>query len=117
MFKVVRIEGKNIPMKSNGSTAVLYSRFFNRNMLGDFFNLAKMIEDGREMESNVIEQIAWTLAKTANDSIPDYMDWLSQFESPMSIYESAKDIFSLVTSDIKSTQKYKKKQPQKQMKK
>ena len=116
MFKVIKIENKNVPMKSNGGTAVLYSRFFNRNLLSDIFNLSK-IEEGAEIESNVIEQIAWTLAKTADDSIPDYMDWLSQFESPMSIYESAKDIFSLVTSDIKSTQKYKKKQPQKQMKK
>lgn len=116
MFKVIKIENKNVPMKSNGGTAVLYSRFFNRNLLSDIFNLSK-IEDGVEIESNVIEQIAWTLAKTADDSIPDYMEWLSQFETPMAIYESVGDIFSLVTNDIKSTQNYKKKQPQKKKKK
>ena len=45
------------------------------------------------------------------------MEWLSQFETPMAIYESVGDIFSLVTNDIKSTQNYKKKQPQKKKKK
>ena len=39
MFKVVTIDNKKIPMKSNGYTGRLYARFFSKDFLKSIFEL------------------------------------------------------------------------------
>jgi hypothetical protein len=107
MFKVVKIENKQIPLKCDGSTAVKYSRFFNRNLISDFAELAKL--EDKVVDSNVLEMLAWTMAKSADNNIPDLEEWLSQFDSPMSIYYSAKDILGLLHKSFRTTKQPKKK--------
>ena len=107
MFKVVKIENKQIPLKCDGSTAVKYSRFFNRNLISDFAELAKL--EDRVVDSNVLEMLTWTMAKSADNNIPDLEEWLSQFDSPMSIYYSATDILGLLHKSFRTTKQPKKK--------
>lgn len=107
MFKVVTIEDKQIPMKSSGRTSRLYTRYFGSDLLNDLFKLSKLEEgDG---SSAVLEQIAWTMAKTVDSNIPDIEEWMEQFNDPMAIYLSAQDVLSLVISSTKHNQTPKKK--------
>lgn len=107
MFKVVKIENKQIPLKCDGSTAIKYSRFFNRNLISDFAELSKMTD--KVVESDVLERLTWVMAKSADNNIPDIEEWLSQFESPMSIYYSAQDILGLLHKSFRTTKTPKKK--------
>lgn len=107
MFKVVKIENKQIPLKCNGSTAVKYSRFFNRNLISDFAELSKLQD--KVVDTDVLERLTWVMAKTANDDIPELEEWLSQFESPLSIYYSAPEILKTLDKSFITTKKSKKK--------
>ena len=44
MYKVIRIEEKEIPMSSNGGTLRKYRRFFHRDMLIDFLRIKNAID-------------------------------------------------------------------------
>lgn len=113
-FKVIMIEGKPIPFKCDGSTAVKYSRFFNRNLFSDFMELSKSQE--KVVNSNAVENIAWVMAKTADKDIPDFEEWLSQFSSPMVLYNKAPDILSTFDESFKTTKVPKKKSKKKRRK-
>lgn len=107
MFKVVKIENKQVPLKCDGSTAVKYSRFFNRNLISDFAELSKLQD--QVVNSNVLEMLTWTMAKSANNDIPEFEEWLTQFDSPMSIYYSAPEILGLLHKSFRTTKNPKKK--------
>lgn len=114
MFKVIHIEGKHIPMKSTGRTARLYARYFNKDFISSFLQLKKLAEGGTA-DTAVFEELAWTLAKAANDNIPEIDEWLDQFESPLSIFKKAKDILSIIDKSFGTTVNPKKKKNQKVM--
>lgn len=115
MFKVVTIEGKQIPMKATGRTARLYARYFNKDFISSFLQLKKLA-DGETADTAVFEEIAWTLAKTANESIPEIDEWLDQFDSPLSIFKKAKDVLSVIDKSFGTTVNPKKKDHQKKTK-
>ena len=54
MFKVVTIDNKKIPMKSNGYTGRLYARFFSKDFLKSIFELEKIDKNNKlAIKSNV----------------------------------------------------------------
>lgn len=112
MYKVVVIEGKKIPMKSTGRTARLYSQYFHKDFLTEYSNLSKLGK-GEYVDTSIIENIAWIMAKTANDKIPDIDEWLDKFSSPLSIYEKSEDILSVLKSSFNGSVVPKKKEQQK----
>ena len=112
MYKVVVIEGKKIPMKSTGRTARLYSQYFHKDFLTDYSNLSKLGK-GEYVDTSIIENIAWIMAKTANDKLPDIDEWLDKFSSPLSIYEKSEDIFIILKSSFNGSVEPKKKERQK----
>lgn len=104
MEKVLMIEGKPIKMKSDGGTARMYRQYFKR----DFIIELGFSENKKNIDPEVVENLAWTLAKRADDSIPDIDEWLCQFESPLSIINKTRDIISIITSSTQSVVKPKK---------
>lgn len=110
MERIVYIEKKAIPMKSNGLTARLYARYFQKDLICDFFELKKL---GKEQaDTQVIENIAWVLAKTANNDLPDIEEWLSQFEEPFSVFRASKQFIGLLDKSFATSQNPKKKKNQ-----
>lgn len=113
MRKVVTIDGKQIPLQSDGGTMRKYRRFFNRDFLTDLIKLDALVKgnknDDAEM-ATVMENITWVLAKRANPSIPDIDEWLESFDDPMALMKAAKDIFSVISESQKPTIKPKKTQ-------
>ena len=108
MYKVVNIEGKNIPMKSTGLTARLYSRYFGKDFFSSFLTL-RGLKDGKQVDTSIFEEIAWTLAKTANPKIPDIDEWLDGFESPFSIYKKMGEIIRVIDKSFNNSVNPKKK--------
>lgn len=113
MRKVVTIDEKQIPLQSDGGTLRRYRRFFNRDFLTDISALSGFIKTGKGSGldiGTITENVAWVLAKRADDTIPDIDEWLESFDDPMAILNASEDIFSLIQESNKSTIEPKKKE-------
>lgn len=106
MRKVVTIDGKQIPLQSDGGTLRRYRRFFNRDFLTDIIALSGFIKTGKTEDvemATVVENITWVLAKRANPNIPEVDEWLESFEDPMAIIKASKAVFSIITASQQPT--------------
>jgi len=88
MEKILNIGGKEIKLKSTAGTMMRYRNNFNRDFLKDLINLQEKLKDRTEngtqfqaVDLDIFEKIAWCMAKTADDSIPQIENWLDQFET------------------------------------
>lgn len=115
MYKVIRIGNKNVPMISNGGTLREYRHFFKRDLLCDFMKV-KAAYDSKNFEgtniSEMLENIAWTMAHKANPNIKDIDEWLDQFDDAFSIIKAFEQIKELFDSSMQTTVKPKKKTKQ-----
>ena len=115
MFKVVTIDNKKIPMKSNGYTGRLYARFFSKDFLKSIFELEKIDKDNiTSDELSTLDELAYVLAKTANPKIGTFEEWLSQFDSPFSVTMASEQFIALLFDSTKGMVKPKKKTLQNQ---
>lgn len=88
MEKTLNISGKEIKLKSTAGTMMRYRNNFNRDFLKDLINLQEKLKERAEngtqfqaVDLDIFEKIAWCMAKTADDSIPQIENWLDQFET------------------------------------
>lgn len=102
MYKVVRIEGKDIPMKSDGGTARLYRQYFKKDYLLEIGKIQRGEIDNIEI-FDIVENLAWVMAKRANKRIPDIDKWLASFRYPDSIIKNANEIYQLVNLSLTTT--------------
>lgn len=109
MFKVINIDGKSMPMKSNGATLRIYRETFKRDFLGDLFKMAKAQEGAGDMDMQFLEDIAWTMAKTANPKIPDVKVWMQKMNDPLAIYNASEELINMLTDSVSGTKQSKKK--------
>lgn len=112
MLQTIEVEGKKINFASNGRTLRLYRSCFNKDMLQTLIRLQKHISNELEMIENfdfsIIDEVAWVCAYTADNTIPKIDDWLSQFESPLSLLNHTNEIISLVFDSMKTSVESKK---------
>ena len=98
MEKYVDIDGKKVKFKSTASTARKYRQQFNRDLLIDMQNLSESAGNGGRLSASALEcfeNIAYTMAKQADETIPDTADeWLDEFEM-FSIYTILPQIIEL----------------------
>lgn len=107
MYKVVTIDNKKIPMKSSGCTGRLYARYFHKDFLQTLLKFKDI--DSNEVDFEVINELAWVLAKTANPSIKDIDEWLEQFDNPFSVFQAMPQITDLLGRSGATTVNAKKK--------
>lgn len=103
MKKKVNIGGNKIDMKASAKNLLIYRDYFGEDMLRpqwDFIDNAKAgaIE---KMNGLDIIKIAWTLAKTADDSIPNLDEWLDGFND-FPIVEAVNELTELILSNLTS---------------
>lgn len=92
--KTVRIDGRDIVLKATARTPRLYRQLFGRDMIQDMAKLRdaygrKQAEDVdlSAVDLTMFENLAYTMAKQGDPSIPDSPDdWLDTF-GMFSIYE------------------------------
>lgn len=95
MEKTLDIDGKKIRFKTNGATPLRYKAQFGKDYFKEILKLMPLanvkgkkkdfsIEDFNALDFDVFFNIAWIMAKTADPTIPEPMEWLEQFdEFPM----------------------------------
>ena len=106
------IDGRKILFEANGATPIKYRRMFHRDFLIEIAKLGKQIKAGGLPDNlEIIENLAYIMAKEADPDVPDDMDeWIAQFE-PFSIYAAAEDIIRFwnisrgTTSELKKKRK------------
>lgn len=115
MEKVLVIGGKEVKMKSTAGTMMRYRNNFNRDFIKDLLKLQKKltekIEDGTQFEAidlDIFEKIAWCMAKTSDNNIPDIEHWLDEFES-FDIMQVLPEIMELLVSNMEQVNESKKK--------
>lgn len=106
MEKKIKIGDKEVRLKAAGGTGVRYRNQFNRDYLDDLMLLTKFIEERKQNPEapvgealKVIEQIAWAMAKTADDNIPELAIWLDNF-GMFDLINSLSDIMELTNDDL-----------------
>lgn len=106
MEKILNIGGKEIKMKSTAGTMMRYRNNFNRDFIKDLVKLqAKLndkLETGAEFEAldlDLFEKIAWCMAKTADNSIPDIENWLDEFET-FDIMQVLPELMNLLVANM-----------------
>jgi hypothetical protein len=114
MEKILTIDGRQVKFKSTGAFLLRYKAQFGRDALQDIFKLQNAINsDGQLADVNaldleVIYDLVWTLAKTANPDILPPFEWLDSF-SEFPLAEIVPEITDMIFSCLGSTVESKKK--------
>lgn len=113
MEKTIEIDGKKIRFKSNGATPLRYKAQFGTDYFKEILKLAPLqkIKSGNitandlaALDFEVFYNISWILAKTADPTIPEPLEWLEQFdEFPMATV--IPELQDLMLSSFQSTKK------------
>lgn len=81
MEKTLTIDGRQVQFKSTGGTIMRYRNQFNSEFLADLMSLQTVnLENLKGFTYKPLEQIIWVLAKTADKSIPDPLEWFDSFD-------------------------------------
>jgi len=98
MEKTLTIDGRKVRFKSTAAVSRRYKAQFGTDFFGDLFKMLPMLksfESGLDLDNmnyealktinfTVFENVIWVLAKTADTSIPEPLDWYDTFdEFPM----------------------------------
>lgn len=95
MEKTFDICGKTVVMKADGRLPILYRQNFPENNF--FLDIMKLTRS--RFDAEAIIRFAYTMAKAADPSIGEMMDWLAGFNDPLAFYREggpALDIARLV---------------------
>lgn len=127
MVKVVRVDGKDVVLKTNGAMLLRYKALFKKDLIGELLSVAKLLRDadltdcdGVGGDLGVLESVGgidldifynlfYVLAKNGDGSICDDMsEYFAGFED-FSILDYVDDIMSLVLRSFSSSVEVKKK--------
>ena len=119
MEKTVEIDGKKVRLKSTAGTPKRYKAQFRKDYFSELLKLSKLMSgvdsetfdlskiDYSELDYldfEVFYNFIWVLAKTADKTIPEPLDWLDEFET-MPIAEIFPEIIDLLESRKKKKKK------------
>jgi hypothetical protein len=114
MEKTITIDGRQVRFKSNGATPMRYKAQFGKDYLKEILKMAPIEKMNKKKDVNakdlevidfeVFYNIAWIMAKTADPSIPEPLEWLATFEE-FPIAEIVPDLQELMTATLMSSKK------------
>lgn len=117
MEKIINIDGKDIRFKSTAAFLLRYKAEFCRDALVDiskmygsignitsFETTADYLKAMEKLDLEIFYNMAWVLAKAADNSIPPLIEWLDTFES-FPIVDILCDLIELLSSCLSSSKK------------
>lgn len=114
MEKTLNIGGKEIKLKSTAGTMMRYRNNFNRDFIKDLMalqgKLVNKLDKGAEFDAldlDMFEKIAWCMAKTSDNNIPDIEHWLDEFET-FDIMQVLPEIMELLVANMEQVNAKKK---------
>lgn len=83
MEKTIWVNGKEVRLRATAALPIRYKAQFGRDLFADIFKMKPAIEDGdfSQLDSLILYDLAWLMAKSANPDIPDLEEWLDQFDA------------------------------------
>ncbi len=117
MVKTIKIDGKNVRLKSSAAIPRMYRNIFGKDIFKDMMELKKAMDKKKKQGDDLpienlemFENIAYIMAKHANpENVPDDIGaWLDQFDT-FSIYQVLPEIFELWNLNNKQLEHAKKK--------
>jgi len=131
--KTIYIDDKPVRLKSTAAISKRYKAQFRRDYFGDLLKLAKVFagakdageqgtkeqnedeqggdtlasvgyDDLNHLDFEVLYDIIWTMAKTADKNIPDPMEWLDTFDA-FPIMEIMPEVQDMIESSMTQTKK------------
>ena len=114
MEKMLTIDGRQVRFKSTGAFLLRYKAQFGRDALQDILKLQGAIDNKSQIKNidaldlEVFYNLVWTLAKTADPSIPPPLEWLDEF-SEFPLMDIIPEIIDLIFSSLGATVEPKKK--------
>ena len=113
MEKIIKIGDNEIKMKATAGTLMRYRNNFGKDFIKDLQALQKKLneklENGAEFEAldlEMFEQIAWCMAKTADNNVPDIEHWLDNFDA-FDIMTVLPEIMNLLVANMEQLSKKK----------
>ena len=117
MEKTISIDGKKVKFKSNGATPLRYKAQFGKDFLKEILKMSPIekiskkkknqeldVKDLEALDFEVFYNIAWVMAKTADPSIEEPLEWLSNFDE-FPIAEILPEMQELITASLMTTKK------------
>lgn len=117
MEKVIFVGNKEVKFKATAGTLTRYRMYFNGDFIKDLMKLNEKlskvadknsIEQFNAIDLDMFEKIAWTMAKTADNNIPNREVWLDDFET-FSIIQILPEIMQLMIDNMNQQTESKKK--------
>lgn len=109
MEKILTIDGRQVKFKSTGAFLLRYKAQFGRDAIKDIYKMIEvfdeetnLITDIDALNLEVFYNLVWTLAKTAEPSLPPPLEWLDTF-SEFPLIEIIPELMEMMFSSLKSS--------------
>ena len=107
MRKDITIGAAVVPMESNGYLPIFYKKRFGADMFHDIRVYSDAAKKG-DADFEAIFKLAYAMARLADPELPDFEDWLAQYEL-FDLVGAAEEILKLWQTTNAPTSKTKKK--------
>lgn len=122
MEKILTIDGRQVRFKSTGAFLLRYKMQFNKDALQDIVKLQYAVRETEDENGNkkyvisnidyldfeVFYNLIWTLAKTADSTIPTPLEWLDEFDE-FPLMDILPELIDMIFNSVSATAKPKKK--------
>jgi hypothetical protein len=114
--KIIVIDSKKVPFKTNGAIPMRYKAQFGKDYFKEILKMLPLanikkqkkkdidVKDLEALDFEVFYNVAWVMAKTADPSIPEPLEWLSSFDE-FPLIEIFTEIQDLMNATLQSTKK------------
>ena len=113
MEKTIEIDGKQVNFKSTAATPLRYKAQFGKDYFSEIMKLEGLTkikkskistEDLVKIDFDTFYNLIWVLAKTADKTIPEPLEWLDGFEE-FPLFEIIPQVQDLIVASIQSKKK------------
>lgn len=113
MEKTLTIDGKEVKFKSTAATPLRYKSQFGKDYFSEILKMESLTnikkekikaKDIQSIDFEVFYNIIWVLAKTADKTIPEPMEWLDKFNE-FPLMEIIPKLQDLIISSLQSKKK------------
>lgn len=117
MEKTITIDGKKVRFRNSGAVMLRYKMQFGKEFLAELAQMEEAVQtrkvkgkdtvvsyDLEKFNLEVMYNILWTLAKNADNSIPEPLEWLDSFEE-FPVFDIFQQIEEILSNDLKIDRK------------
>lgn len=104
MEKIIKIDGKDVPLKATAMNMVIYRGQFNKDIMEVAGQIVKAgsTQNFSEIDSLGVARVIWTMAKTADKDLPPFDQWFEGIEQ-FPILDILGDTMELIMANLTST--------------